>query len=215
MFTGIVKPGIVVGISLNKLTVTCGYQDVKPGESVTVNGVCLTVTGQEVKGVNDTHLEFDISTETLSSSNLGGLAPGDTVNTERALLPTDRMGGHIVTGHIETTAQIVKVSSLPSGVKYEFICPDTFGKYLVPKGSIAVDGISLTVVDVSPGKFSVVIIPHTLENTALKRKKAGDTVNLEPDILIKYLANIVKHDNTDFFMKKELTWDKLKDEGFL
>ncbi len=211
MFTGIVQTGKVVNQNNNKLIISTKWDDIKIGESVCVNGVCLTV----IKNVNF-KTEFDLSTETVTKTTLGSLKSGDIINIERALQPTDRLGGHIVTGHIETVCKITNITTLDSGMLYEFgIDNPKLGKYIVSKGSIAVDGISLTIVDVKQNKFTVAIIPYTIENTNFKVKKIGDSVNIEPDILAKYLENIIKSQNYDLFIKKELTWETLKDEGFI
>ncbi|HEV3439049.1 MAG TPA: riboflavin synthase, partial [Gemmata sp.] len=144
------------------------------GESVAVNGTCLTVTACG----GDTFL-FQVGPETLAKTNLGLLAPGDGVNLERALRIGDSLGGHFVTGHIDCTGTILEKSPRGEWLMVWFGYPPEFAELLVEKGSIAVDGVSLTLVDVQPERFSVMLIPHTRDNTTIGRKGPGDTVNLE------------------------------------
>ncbi len=194
MFTGII---IELGeiISLEKKTESAKLslkgneivKDVALGDSIAVNGVCLTVVDIEKDG-----LSFDVSVETLRSTNLGNLKRGDRVNLEPSLKPNSKMGGHFVTGHVEGVGRIRSKKPLGNAVKIEIEAPDNVLKYLVGKGSVAVDGISLTVVDVLKDAFSIVIIPHTAKVTSIGIKNIGDTVNLEPDILGKYVAKFLQ-----------------------
>jgi riboflavin synthase len=158
-----------------------------PGESVAVNGACLTV----VERAGDC-FDFQAGPETLARTNLGGLLPGDRVNLERALRVGDALGGHFVTGHVDCTGRIGE--RITSGdwqtVWFEF--PPGFDDLLVPKGSVAVDGVSLTVVDLHPGRLSVMLIPHTLANTTLGIKPVGAAVNLEFDLLAKHVRKLVQ-----------------------
>ena len=152
------------------------------GESVAVNGACLTVVDR-----NESSFRFECGPETLQRTNLGQLQPGDRVNIERSLKFGDRLGGHLVTGHIDGLGRISR--RRPQG-EFEFIWFEAAPEMLlqmVSKGSIAVDGISLTIVDATADSFSVMLIPHTLANTTLGFKAVGDTVNLETDILAKYV----------------------------
>lgn len=157
------------------------------GDSIAINGTCLTVV--EIRG---TTLAFDISDETLRSSNLGELKVGDRVNLEPALRLSDRLGGHFVTGHIDGPGRIR--SKGLEGEVYKIVIETApwIAEYLVEKGSVAVDGISLTVVDVMRDGFSLVIIPHTAQLTTLGFKGPGDRVNVEVDILGKYVAKYLK-----------------------
>jgi riboflavin synthase len=158
------------------------------GESVAVNGTCLTVT---VCG-GDT-FSFQVGPETLAKTNLGLLAPGDGVNLERALRIGDSLGGHFVTGHIDCTGTILEKSPRGEWLMVWFGYPPEFAELLVEKGSIAVDGVSLTLVDVQSERFSVMLIPHTRDNTTIGRKGPGDTVNLEFDLLAKHVQKLVKN----------------------
>lgn len=156
------------------------------GDSIAVNGVCLTVITKD-----DNALSFDLSDETLRSSNLGLLKPGDRVNLEPSLRPDSKIGGHFVTGHVDAVGTIRSKTSRGDMWQFEIEAPSAIMRYAVEKGSIAVDGISLTIVDILKHGFSLVIIPHTAKVTTLGFKGSGDTVNLEADILGKYVAKFL------------------------
>lgn len=193
MFTGIIEElgaveSIMVGDS-GRLRVRAPLvsSDLHAGDSVSVNGVCLTAV--EVHGAN---FEFDASPETLSRSSLASLKRGDLVNLERALLPTTRLGGHIVQGHVDGTGQIVSADPLGDGEwQLSVSYPAELDRYLVLKGSISVDGISLTIASLDGAVFSVAVIPHTWEHTNLRTRRPGDTVNLEIDVLAKYVEKLL------------------------
>ena len=150
------------------------------GESVAVNGCCLTVTGR------DEGLSFDLLVETLRRTNLGDLRPGSRVNLERALRADGRFGGHFVQGHVDTTAEVLAAEARGSDRNIEIAIPEGGARYLIEKGSIAVNGVSLTVASLAQNSFGLWIIPHTLQETNLGDLKAGDRVNLEYDMLAKY-----------------------------
>ncbi len=221
MFTGlIIELGEVAGISRGTqsagLAIT-GREilgDISIGDSIAVNGVCLTVTT-----INRNIITFDVSGETLKSSNLGELRRGNRVNLEPSLRPNSKMGGHFVTGHIDGVGKIRSRRLEGNAERIEIEAPINVLKYLVPKGSVTVDGISLTVVDVLKDAFSLVIIPHTASLTTIGFKKAGDTVNLEPDILAKYVARFLQKDEPDGTSGEgssdERFLSKLKDSGFI
>ncbi len=156
--------------------------DLSIGESVAVNGCCLTVT----LIVDDT-VSFDLLQQTLNVTNLGKLVPGGQVNLERALLPSDRLSGHLVQGHVDETAEIVDITPEGQDTKVVVALPANAAALVIPKGSIAVDGISLTIAELGDDTFTVWIIPHTLELTNLSTKQPGDLVNLEFDLLGKYV----------------------------
>lgn len=163
-------------------------KDAAIGDSIAINGVCLTVTELSLSG---SELSFDVSYETLKSTNLGSLKKDDRVNLEPSLRPVSKLGGHFVTGHVEGIGKIRKKTEIANALKIEIEAPDNILQYLVEKGSVAIDGISLTVVNVLSDAFSVVIIPHTSKMTTIGFKNIGATVNLEPDILGKYVAKFL------------------------
>ncbi len=209
MFTGIVEEvGLIDSIqritSGLKLTIGCEkiLDDLKPGDSVAVNGVCLTAV--EVK---DNFFNVDVSFETLSKSNINDLNINGHVNLERALKVSDRLSGHIVLGHVDSKCTISKIEK--RGDFYIVglsINSDVFG-YTVKKGSICVDGISLTVNELSNTYLELTIIPHTFENTNLRYKKAGEYVNIEVDVLGKYVEKMLKKGS-------RIDEDFLKENGF-
>jgi riboflavin synthase len=156
------------------------------GESVAVNGACLTVIERGVESFT-----FQAGPETLLRTNLGELATGDRVNLERALRLSDRLGGHLVQGHIDGVGRIAERSRRGEWETVRFACPHDLTRQMVVKGSLAVDGVSLTLVDVSKDGFTVMLIPHTLANTTLGFKQSGASVNLETDIVAKYVQRLV------------------------
>jgi len=191
MFTGIIEETGVVktlssGVHSWKLTLSanqvCG--DLAIGDSLAVNGCCLTVTAiRDESG----EIEFDLLEETVRLTSICILGPGSRVNLERSLLPTTRMGGHFVTGHIDGTGEIIRMEPRGKDIYLEVKPPPEFLKYLAWKGSVAIDGISLTVAVVESETFAVWLIPHTLEVTNLVERRAGEPVNLEFDLLAKYV----------------------------
>jgi riboflavin synthase len=193
MFTGLVEEtGELLSLERSaagaRLTVRAPLvtQDVRIGDSVAVNGCCLTVTIHEGQT-----LAFDLLGETLARTNLGRLAPGAPVNLERALAAHARLGGHFVQGHVDTTSAVLSLEQVKADYRLEIALPRQFARYVAFKGSIAIDGISLTVAEVHEASFVVWIIPHTFAVTNLRAKKADDLVNLEFDLLAKYVERIV------------------------
>jgi riboflavin synthase len=160
--------------------------DVQLGDSIAVNGICLTVTEFSTR-----HFTVDVMPETLAKTSLASLGPGSPVNLERAMAAGDRFGGHFVSGHVDGTGVIVDKRPYGNAVLYEVEAEDGLLRYIIPKGSISIDGISLTVVDVTETSFSVSIIPHTLAETVLQYKEKGDRVNLECDMIGKYIERIL------------------------
>jgi len=192
MFTGIVEGiGKIEKISKNtknrsaiQMTVNLGKyaKGLKIGQSVALNGVCLTATK-----LSKSNCVFEMIEETTRKTDLGNLKSGDIVNIERSLKTGDRLEGHFVLGHVDGVGVIKKIQNKPKEVQVWFEVPKKLSKYVVKKGSIAVDGISLTVVDVKNNLASVCLIPHTMEITNFKTKNVGDKLNIETDILGKYI----------------------------
>ncbi len=182
------------------------FSDIHIGDSIAVNGVCLTVTSFSGKVFT-----ADVMNETFSRSSLGSLKTGSHVNLERAMSANGRFGGHIVSGHIDGTGKIINIKKDGNAVWYKISAGENIIKYTVEKGSIAIDGISLTVARVEKDNFSVSIIPHTSEETILSEKKLGDTVNLENDIIGKYVERFLNFDKTE---KSNITRDFLAKYGF-
>ncbi len=197
MFTGIVEEtGRVRAIAPRAEALRLSIEarlvakDAHLGDSIAVNGCCLTVVGNT--GRDRRRLEFDLLRETWDRTNLSDLQPGRLVNLERSLAVGDRLGGHFVTGHIDGTGTIVGSERRGRDWELDIAAPAAIRRYLVFKGSVAVDGISLTVAAVTPKGFRIWIIPHTQEVTALRERQVGDRVNLEADLLGKYVERLVK-----------------------
>lgn len=213
MFTGIIEEiGIVQAVkkgvhsSVLMLQAKEVLAGTKAGDSIAVNGVCLTVTA-----MGDGCFSADVMHETLNRSSLGALKPGAHVNLERAMAADGRFGGHIVSGHIDGTGTVTDIRKDDNAVWYTIAAPDQLLRYIVEKGSIAIDGISLTVASVSKGSFQVSIIPHTMGNTTLAEKKPGDTVNLENDCIGKYVERFLSFEQPQSRISKEF----LRKYGFL
>jgi len=205
MFTGIVEEmgriaAIKRGAKSSVLTIMGDkiFSDMSLGDSIAVNGVCLTVTS-----FTDNMFTADVMHETLSRSSLGSLKTGSAVNLERAMAADGRFGGHIVSGHIDGTGTITDIKRDDNAVWYTIKAPAPLLRYIIEKGSIAIDGISLTVADVNKGSFKVSIIPHTSGNTTLSMKKTGDVVNLENDCIGKYVEKLLKPYKPDSNITKE------------
>ena len=160
--------------------------ELEVGASLALNGCCLTVTS-----VNGSEIRFDLLGETLRRTNLGDLKPGDVINLERPMLANGRFDGHVVQGHIDTTARIESIEPAGSDHRVEVALPESFSRYVVFKGSVAIDGISLTVAELHPDRFVVWIIPHTWQVTNLHQRRPGDRVNLEFDVIAKYVERML------------------------
>ena len=189
MFTGIVEEvGIVSKITNNGMTVKALriLSDVKLGDSIAVNGTCLTAVS-----FSNTEFSVDLSPETMRRTSLSQLTEGSRVNLERALSASDRMGGHIVQGHVDATGRITSIKPDGDSIIFRVRIPKRLDKYIVEKGFVAVDGISLTVVKRGASSFTLAVIPYTLENTNLAVLSEGDQVNLEADILAKYVESLL------------------------
>ena len=213
MFTGIIEHSGVVrsvrfGSAGGSVSVDIGplADGAKLGDSIAVNGVCLTVTR-----LSGTIADFDVSGETVSKSSIGKVTSGSTVNLERAMPAGGRFGGHIVQGHVDGLAKITAVDKKGDFVEIRFQPPAELLSEIVPKGSVAIDGISLTVAKMDEKSFTVAVIPVTLKETTLNTAKTGDIVNIETDIICK----TIKRQLQQMTEKGEgLTMDKLRDLGF-
>ena len=161
--------------------------EVSLGESICVNGTCLTVTG-----IGETTLSFDVSAESLRRTNLGDLKSGDLVNLERSLRVSDRLSGHVVSGHVDGVGSVKSIQPEGDSFLYTFTVPSELGRYFIEKGSVAVDGISLTVFHCRPTEFTCAIIPHTHHVTTLHARKPGDKVNIENDLQGKYIEKFMQ-----------------------
>lgn len=226
MFTGIVEEtgkieSVTKGSKSAILTVAAHkvLEDTKIGDSIAVNGVCLTVTS-----ISGNKFTADVMAETIRRSSLGSLKHGSKVNLERAMAADGRFGGHIVSGHIDGVGTIRSLIREDNAVWVEIETPDKLLKYIIEKGSIAIDGISLTVAKLTDDSFSVSVIPHTGEETTLLIKKPGDIVNLENDIVGKYVERFLNFNAVDTgrtqnnAVKKDsygsITMDFLNEHGF-
>lgn len=212
MFTGIIagigtligKRNVGGGLAFD---IEAGFDIDEPeeGESIAVNGVCLTAYN-----IRGRHFTADVSPETLSRTKLGHIGPGGSVNLERALRLSDRLGGHMVSGHVDCLAKVSGKKVLGDYTIFDFTLPPEHGRYIIEKGSITIDGISLTVNSCSRGAFSVSIIPHTLKSTTLGLLTVGSTVNIEVDIIGKYVEKLLAPNDANEHAGKEML-----DSGFL
>lgn len=217
MFTGIIEEvGVVRGLQpgAKSVRLTIGAKKVlehtQIGDSICTSGVCLTVTS-----MTDTAFTADVMAETVRRTKLGALQVGSPVNLERALLPTSRMGGHIVSGHIDGTGTIAGMEREDNAVWVTIAAEPSILRYVIEKGSIAIDGISLTVATVSADRFQVSVIPHTGEETTLLRQKVGDPVNLECDLIGKYVEKLMGLSQPQQPKESAVTAAFLAEHGFL
>ena len=215
MFTGLIEDlGTLRDIRSGKdqavLTVgtSLPVAEIELGESIAINGVCLTVTR-----LAEGSFSADVSPETLGCTTLGRLSAGARVNLERALRLSDRLGGHLVTGHVDGLARIVELRQDGNAWRFRFQGPPALCRQLVDKGSVAVDGISLTVNEVQGDTFSLAVIPHTLAMTTLQERKIGDDVNIETDLIGKYVARFLQ--TGDHGKSQGVTMETLAKHGFL
>jgi riboflavin synthase len=214
MFTGIVEDtGKVLRIEHRGqekkliLELPPHLTEVQLGDSININGVCLTIVQK-----NEQKVELDLSLETLQKTALRELKEGDRVNLERALRLTDRLGGHIVTGHVDGIGEIVEKREDRDFLRLRIRIPESVSRYVVQKGSVAIDGISLTVNEYQEGEIRVTLIPYTIEKTTLRQKRVGDPVNLEADILGKYVEKFLDRGDKKI---GEINLSFLKDHGFI
>ena len=215
MFTGIIEElGTIRSIRRGAASAVLSIgaeavlSDLRIGDSVAVNGVCLTATGVDGSGFT-----ADVMHETLRRSSLGALGPGSRVNLERAIAADGRFGGHIVSGHIDGTGTIAERRRDDNAVWYTVSAPPALLRYIVEKGSVAIDGISLTVASVEADRFSVSVIPHTAAVTLLGAKGPGDVVNLETDIIGKYVERLLRPADTPT-ARSGISLEFLAENGF-
>ncbi|MFZ5944464.1 MAG: riboflavin synthase [Bacillota bacterium] len=216
MFTGLIEElGTIKTInngpasSLLKIQGNIVLNDVRLGDSIAVNGVCLTVVR-----FSDNDFDAQVMEETLKKTNLKELRTGDKVNLERALKMGDRLGGHLVSGHIDGVGKIIEQTKHDIAIVTRITAPSYILEFLIPKASIAIDGISLTVVDVNADDFTVSLIPHTMSLTTLGIKKVGAIVNLESDMIGKYVKRFTGNNNQSN-NRKDLSLSFLAENGFL
>lgn len=216
MFTGLIEEkGIVRKIMKERLSILLTIEadrvleGLKPGESVAVNGACLTVTSFTTDSFT-----ADVMPETLDKTNLGSLAPGTPVNLERALQVGGRLGGHLVTGHVDATGEILRLNRRGIAVEMWVRIPPGLERFLIPQGSVALDGVSLTVAELQSDAFMVSLIPHTRQETTLGTKKVGDTLNIEADLLGKYVCFLAGKMMTPG-EQKEISPEFLAEHGFI
>jgi len=215
MFTGIIEElGTVESVerrrSGSRLRVRCraALADITEGASISVNGVCLTAVDLKPDSFG-----ADVAPETLRRSNLGELKPGSLVNLERPLAAGGRLGGHIVQGHVDGTGEFLSLEALGGGNWWLRVrTPEELDRYLVFKGSVAIDGISLTAAEIEGGVLSVTVIPHTYQTTNLRTRRLGDRVNIECDILAKYLEKLLAA--RELPGRSKLTLEKLEEMGY-
>jgi riboflavin synthase len=215
MFTGLIEEvGKVSGLDRMgagaRLHVSCGLPqtDIRLGDSIAVNGVCLTVV-EKGTGL----LSFDVSPESLERTTFRGLRAGSAVNLERALRIGDRLGGHLVSGHVDCIAVVSERREVSGNSVFSFRLAERFARYCIEKGSVAIDGISLTINTVSGDGFSVNIIPHTGDRTTLRLRSPGDEVNIETDVIGKYVERLLAGGNNE--NKKGVSLELLAKSGFL
>ena len=197
MFTGLIEQlGIIEGLDPAEnglaIRIACALHPYTLGESIAVNGTCLTV-----KSFSERHFDADASPETLDKTNLGDLSTGDRVHLERAMALGDRLGGHLVTGHVDGVGNLADREAAGDYVRAVFEVPKRLAPFLAPKGSITVNGVSLTINAVDGARFDVMLVPYTLDATTFGQMQPGARVNLEVDILAKYVASLMGKPGVD------------------
>lgn len=219
MFTGIIEAvGSISSIKHHAkdmtISVDCGkldLSDVKLGDSIAHNGVCLTVTQ-----LHDNGYDVDISNETIQRSGFAAIKTGFPINLEKAMQVSSRFGGHIVSGHVDGVGEVTSITQLGSAVEYWIKAPNDLAKYIAEKGSITIDGISLTTNAIDGASFKLTIIPHTISQTTMQNYQVGTLVNLEVDVVARYLERLLLGDKAaEGTPEKESTMDLLARSGFI
>jgi riboflavin synthase len=193
VFTGLVQAaGIVQSAAEGRFAILCPWEPetLALGASISCDGCCLTATRIE-RAPGGCAFALDVSNETLSKTTLGGWRPGRRINLERSLKAGDEMGGHLVTGHIDGVAHVESVTPAGFAKVFQIAAPEHLSRFIAPKGSIALDGTSLTVNEVAGSRFTITLIPHTLDVTTWGERKAGDPLNLEVDLIARYVARLM------------------------
>jgi riboflavin synthase len=201
MFTGIIAAiGQVTSVTpsggdmrLKVATQKLDLSDVSLGDSIAINGVCLTVVE-----LDEAHVSFDVSKESLERTALSQIAAGSAVNLEKALAVGDRLGGHMVSGHVDGLGKVLQLTPSARSVQFRIEVPANLERYVAEKGSITIDGVSLTVNQVGPGWFDINIIPHTMQETIIKEYNVGTMVNLEVDLIARYLERLLPGQTSHF-----------------
>lgn len=218
MFTGIIESvgqiasmqdkgtDMRVKIAIGKLDMS----DVQLGDSIATNGVCLTVVE-----FDQGHYTADVSKETIKRTGFADYQQGMSVNLEKAMLPTSRFGGHIVSGHVDGVGEIVSVDDAGQTWELWVKAPDELAKYIAEKGSITVDGVSLTVNDIDGAKFKLTLVPHTLQETIIQHYRAGTKVNLEVDVIARYLERLMQGDKAAHSSSADISMGFLAENGYL
>ncbi len=216
MFTGLIQDiGKIQSVERRgggvflAITTQLDLSSVKIGDSISVDGVCLTVVT-----ISRRTFTVEVSAETLKRTTLANATTGQPVNLETALKMSDPLGGHLVAGHVDGTGEIEEISPEGNSLRYRFRVPLEIGRYLIEKGSVAVDGISLTVAECHDQEFSVNILPHTAERTTLGKKKAGEKVNLENDLIAKYVEKFVRQADAPVQQSTRINAAFLAEHGF-
>lgn len=218
MFTGIIEAvGHIDSIAVNakgaRVMVSTGMldmQDVKLGDSIATNGICLTVVEF---GANT--FSADVSNETLNRTGFAHYTSGQKVNLEKAMLPTTRFGGHMVSGHVDAIANIIAVEHDGNSIHYWVSMPHELAGYIAEKGSVTIDGTSLTVNSLSEGKFRLTIVPHTTQETIIHYYKAGTKINLEVDLIARYIERLLTHKTAEHTQTSGVTQELLSRNGYI
>ena len=220
MFTGIIEAvGSIKSIKVNsqgaRLEISTGkldMSDVNLGDSIATNGVCLTVVAFDSNSYS-----ADVSSETLARTGLANYKNGQVVNLEKAMLPTTRFGGHMVSGHVDAVSEVVEISNNGNSTEYWIEMPDDIAPYIAEKGSVTIDGVSLTINSVAYNKFRLTIVPHTAQETIIENYQVGSKVNVEVDVIARYIERLLlkKNESSSTSSSGGVTEELLRKSGFM